>query len=60
MYQISKRRAKSKGSSLIKREYLDDISDYENIFFVDPKWCGNYPMVFYRQLGIKIAVEALK
>lgn len=30
--------------------YLDDISDYDNIFVVGPNWWGIYPMALYNQL----------
>lgn len=32
------------------KEYLDDISDYDNIFVVGPNWWGIYPMALYNQL----------
>ena len=32
------------------KEYLDDISDYDNIFVVGPNWWGIYPMALYKQL----------
>lgn len=32
------------------KEYLDDISDYDNIFIVGPNWWGIYPMAMYTQL----------
>lgn len=31
------------------KEYLDDISDYDNIFIVGPNWWGIYPMALYAQ-----------
>ena len=32
------------------KEYLDDISVYDNIFIVGPNWWGIYPMALYHQL----------
>lgn len=32
------------------KEYLDDISEYDNIFVVGPNWWGIYPMAMYTQL----------
>lgn len=32
------------------KEYLNDISEYENIFIVGPNWWGIYPMALYTQL----------
>ena len=32
------------------KAYLDDISDYDNIFVVGPNWWGIYPMALYAQL----------
>lgn len=32
------------------KEYLSDISDYDNIFVVAPNWWGIYPMAIYNQL----------
>ncbi|MBB5182654.1 flavodoxin [Catenisphaera adipataccumulans] len=29
------------------KEYLDDLSDYENIFICGPCWWGIYPMAIY-------------
>lgn len=31
-------------------EYLDDISEYENIFILGPCWWGTYPMAMFSQL----------
>lgn len=32
------------------KEYLEDISGYDNIFVVGPNWWGIYPMAMYTQL----------
>ncbi|MBQ3264275.1 MAG: NAD(P)H-dependent oxidoreductase [Ruminococcus sp.] len=32
------------------KAYLDNISDYDNIFIVGPNWWGIYPMALYAQL----------
>ena len=32
------------------KEYLYDISEYDNIFVVGPNWWGIYPMAMYTQL----------
>lgn len=32
------------------KEYLDEISDYDNVFIVGPCWWGTYPMPVFSQL----------
>lgn len=32
------------------KKYLDDISEYENIFVCGPCWWGTFPMAIYSQL----------
>lgn len=32
------------------KQYLDDISDYDNIFVAGPCWWGTYPMAVFSQL----------
>ena len=32
------------------KKYLEDISDYDNIFVCGPCWCGTYPVAVFTQL----------
>lgn len=32
------------------KEYLDDISEYDNVFVLGPCWWGTYPMAMFSQL----------
>lgn len=32
------------------KKYLDNVSEYDNIFIVGPNWWGVYPMALYNQL----------
>ena len=33
-----------------QKEYLDDISGYDNVFVCGPCWCGTFPMAIFTQL----------